>query len=766
MRDVALAEACVAYPFSVKSVSTMDMPMVTKAIKSSLQYIARCFEAGQSAHPGIEKMLDHLDQNSRFTEYPEFAACLFFDNKVKFRLLSLLLTSCQNKLPQFEFSNEADVETRRKVLNNWLKQLLAWPSKRYSIVAVKNKTRKHKIWMMSLMRKFAAQKHLITAESVLQVVAKELERKYDFLEASKEYHLDPDAWIPPGDIASLATAAKGAAILLKLMAKSPLETLSTEQLSLCLSTLMEANANPVDVCEGVWSATVVRTWEASRISHDSLQPSHITPFGLSGEFSNPYARLETHKEGFWARVSYLFLHKFTSVAKKVESIWQLPHERQEIKDVLEIASAVNACVRQAYEELSSFERPLNGIQFESIFDIIPAFTLLKTHMATIPLDASLSNPSAPTRLEGDREVLKYLRQVTESEAGGVEGTITFSPPTPPPPVSSHDVNRARILKQIKAILLHMTKCLETNCPLIPASTAPPSVVFEGTSPVASDQVWYNCFFGRPVDEGKFPLLFLLLSKWNGNLPPINLDLQAARRRILPKVLDKVISGTLCPLSCGSVSEEREVFLHDFFRQVKDLRDVNPFSVLLTLKRHLEWRLWTQELKTPNPPMQDVLKGAAKLVNCLATGPLERLSSRILERCRDSLTQICEPSLLFDRVWDTIRGRGSSNAAVISWAEVCCRFCDEHSELLKDAEVALQSSKTDVELVRRVVRGLISAVESRSPSSTRDLTDLMPIMTLCTLHLKDIMSERSSHIRQEHPGTSNALFTTTEAANWI
>eukprot|EP01053_Blabericola_migrator_P001249 Blabericola_migrator_1__1248@NODE_1320_length_4810_cov_10_018343_g889_i0_p1_GENE_NODE_1320_length_4810_cov_10_018343_g889_i0NODE_1320_length_4810_cov_10_018343_g889_i0_p1_ORF_typecomplete_len593_score77_47_NODE_1320_length_4810_cov_10_018343_g889_i030314548 len=383
VRDTTPGEACAAYPILLRNFYG-DRALSVEGIRCSLQYIARCFEADQSANPISDMRLSACFKSTRsLTAYEDIRACIFFETNLEFRLLRLLLTAWGNQAPLFAgFSSDAK---KRRMMVFWLMQFFDANSKRQPFLTTRHRVCKHRTWMLQVMEKLSAEPGPITPGLMTQLMLNELEKKYDWGKLCKTTHADPDDWIPNVTTYSLNKAGRGAARLLRLLARCPLNLLSDEELSSCLQSLETAYADPVDVCERWWYKMVLRTpHDASSGYHGDVR--HWFAIGPSDrQFGKSFTNYTTaRREGFWARVSWLFQHKFASVANRVKTVWSLPHERQNAMDVLDIAAALNACVAEAYTELSYNVRLRGGIQFASVYDLVPAITLLKTHKATLP----------------------------------------------------------------------------------------------------------------------------------------------------------------------------------------------------------------------------------------------------------------------------------------------------------------------------------------------------------------------------------------------
>eukprot|EP01053_Blabericola_migrator_P011941 Blabericola_migrator_1__11940@NODE_72_length_15243_cov_214_481220_g65_i0_p4_GENE_NODE_72_length_15243_cov_214_481220_g65_i0NODE_72_length_15243_cov_214_481220_g65_i0_p4_ORF_typecomplete_len560_score89_50Catalaserel/PF06628_12/0_18_NODE_72_length_15243_cov_214_481220_g65_i02261905 len=381
-RDMTLAEACVAYPSSVKTAND-DRVLTLEAIKCSLQYIARCYEAGQSANPDDIAGLCDFHGASKFGRtLADVKACIIFDPTLEFRLFRLLLTAWNDRLPVIKIAGYTYREHQAMI--HLLTQLFSQNTMARPFLTNKSKYHKHKTWMLMLMKQVAAKTGPITPNCVLQLMVEAVKKKIDWWRLCKTTtEQDVDDWIPHVPIGSLTEAAKGAAKLLHLFVKCPLGLLSDEDLSGCLRSLATAQANPVDVCERIWHATVIRSQQTPP-PFEYKEPLHWIDVGPVIPSANTSALYSTaHREGFWARVSWLFQHRFAPVAKKVEIIWSLPHERQKAIDIIDVVAAIDACVGEAHQELSSPSH--DAIQFASVADIVPAITLLKTHNATLVL---------------------------------------------------------------------------------------------------------------------------------------------------------------------------------------------------------------------------------------------------------------------------------------------------------------------------------------------------------------------------------------------
>eukprot|EP01053_Blabericola_migrator_P000605 Blabericola_migrator_1__604@NODE_1148_length_5275_cov_33_353303_g782_i0_p2_GENE_NODE_1148_length_5275_cov_33_353303_g782_i0NODE_1148_length_5275_cov_33_353303_g782_i0_p2_ORF_typecomplete_len570_score93_65_NODE_1148_length_5275_cov_33_353303_g782_i024734182 len=380
VRDVIPAEA-----------ANNDRVESLKAIRCALQYIARCYEANQSADPGSNMYLCSCYKMGKSSlALKDIRICIFFEPILDFKLLRLLLTAWHDQMPAVQLSSHNPDEKKHQSVVYWLMHLLESHCKLPSLTA-KQKTRKYRTWMLLLMQKLGAEAGPITPGVVVQLLVKELEKKYDWWRLCETGAVDPDDWIPDVPLKSLTTAGRGAAKLLRLFARCPLDLLSDRELSSCLQSLETAYASPVNVCERIWHKTVFRTRRVQAgVLSRYKEPRH---WADNGPTYNPSpgstALCSVTQENFWARVSWLFQHKFASVANRVKTVWSLPHERQNAMDIVDIAAALDTCVAEAFNELSCNVRLRDGIQLASVCDIVPAMTLLKTQEATLALPSDL-----------------------------------------------------------------------------------------------------------------------------------------------------------------------------------------------------------------------------------------------------------------------------------------------------------------------------------------------------------------------------------------
>eukprot|EP01053_Blabericola_migrator_P000606 Blabericola_migrator_1__605@NODE_1148_length_5275_cov_33_353303_g782_i0_p1_GENE_NODE_1148_length_5275_cov_33_353303_g782_i0NODE_1148_length_5275_cov_33_353303_g782_i0_p1_ORF_typecomplete_len577_score65_26LANC_like/PF05147_13/0_073_NODE_1148_length_5275_cov_33_353303_g782_i01861916 len=403
--NATLPEACIAYSTYLRG-QTADKQKAIRieTIRATLQYIARCFDAGLTAAPQSCYELENSDFTiNSWTPFPDLESCLFFIPKQSFRLLHILLTVWEGALPPIQYhelacefsSIRSFDETSSFKVEAWLKRLLDWKSRDLLLIARKRPKHVYNEWMLSVMERIAdMQLSGDTAEaaySVLKTFAREICKRHAYLTFSVRKPGDCVDWISLEENPSqkkFSKAGKGAAKILHLLARCPLEVLDDAQVSACLKALEEVDTDPVHVCEHVWHATVLRTQEILDDLESCVSPywndTPTDPIEATGT-AKLYVNLGPQKEGFWARVSWLFLNKFVSLSQRVRILCALPHEGREAKHVTAIADALNACVGQAFEELSCQSRLSDAIQLGNVYDILPAITLLRTHMATLTL---------------------------------------------------------------------------------------------------------------------------------------------------------------------------------------------------------------------------------------------------------------------------------------------------------------------------------------------------------------------------------------------